>query len=106
MGLLARLQHLRSPVIQTLEGALCVSGRGAHILCFGPRIRQHMKLDTMTFSPQPAVYCVVVNMMNGSDLGRFPKTIPFLERSVIAIMALIYILREARALLRLGLTDR
>ena len=106
MGLLARLKHLRSLMIQTLEGALCVSGKGAHMLCFVPRIKQRMKLDTMTLSPQPTVCYVQVKMMNGPDLGRFPKTTPFLERSVIAIMALIYTLQEVRALPRLGLTDR
>ena len=102
MGLLARLKHLRSLMIQTVEGALCVSGKGAHMLCFVPRIKQRMKLDTMTLSPQPTVCYVQVKMMNGPDLGRFPK---ILERSVIAIMALIYTLQEVPALPRLGLTD-
>ena len=76
------------------------------MLCFVPRIRQRMKLDTMTLSPHPTVCYVQVNITAGPDLGGFPKTTPFLERSVIAIMALLYTLQEVRALPRLGPTDR
>lgn len=70
------------------------------MLYFIPGIKQHMKLDTITLNPQPIVCYVQVNMMNGPDLGRFPKTTLFLKRSVITIAALRYTLREVRAPLR------
>ena len=87
---------------QILDGAFWFSGKGVHMFCFRLRIRQRMKLYTVTIGPQAIAHYSQARVLTRPGIEGGPKIFVHSERSVNTFLAVTYAIQEIRILPRLG----